>query len=722
MLSSKKLELVQERRKLPLAVLLVFLMLASTMLAIVEGISQQESPAPETALVTGGSLGMSLAQDISQTGQGTWEGGNDGGMTLGHEALSNIMWTDPGVGAGIIMDLSVLEFALPAYASLLEETQTGDHDNDGIDDLNDLDDDNDGIFDLLERFDGCYGTDPYDHDNDGILDVDDWDDDNDGILEGPIDYDALEAQGLDPRNVSTDRYLDASIEHPYANIGQIGSFYLADQNPMDHDNDGVTDEDSDGSGAGRYDEDDDNDGRIDQFTWPCDMDWDGIPDYFDTDDDGDGTPDENDVHPYDATQSGTMAVAAAASSTDELVYAAATTWTFNQYRDYSGGVDYVDWERNRVNGAGATASGFRAFGAQGTPSFTTIVDGDLDGDGSPNFLDPDNDNDGTPDSADTDDDNDGILDMVDPDSDNDGIPDACIEIDTNGDQISDYTGLRSGGVTSVILTAGGTNYANASNVPTSTSGAGSGMTVDIITNNTIVTSVSVNEEGFGYSVGDSVSITTGNSGATIITTATLMTTCVGRLTKTTTASTTGSTRTWAVQQNPITSETLPLAEQISRTTSTTTTLRTKTTRSLLMLPMMWRHGTAQLKPTPTQPARTFGVKHVALPFLNSTTGTAMASTIGMTLMTTTTASSTFWTSIGIVTSTTTTTSTSSTGRSIVTTDPTTSTPTWTAMGWKTALTGTTTTTAYPTSTTQTTEIAVLWTSTTPTPSAHPTTP
>lgn len=515
MLSSKKLELVQERRKLPLAVLLVFLMLASTMLAIVEGISQQESPAPETALVTGGSLGMSLAQDISQTGQGTWEGGNDGGMTLGHEALSNIMWTDPGVGAGIIMDLSVLEFALPAYASLLEETQTGDHDNDGIDDLNDLDDDNDGIFDLLERFDGCYGTDPYDHDNDGILDVDDWDDDNDGILEGPIDYDALEAQGLDPRNVSTDRYLNASIEHPYANIGQIGSFYLADQNPMDHDNDGVTDEDSDGSGAGRYDEDDDNDGRIDQFTWPCDMDWDGIPDYFDTDDDGDGTPDENDVHPYDATQSGTMAVAAAASSTDELVYAAATTWTFNQYRDYSGGVDYVDWERNRVNGAGATASGFRAFGAQGTPSFTTIVDGDLDGDGSPNFLDPDNDNDGTPDSADTDDDNDGILDMVDPDSDNDGIPDACIEIDTNGDQISDYTGLRSGGVTSVILTAGGTNYANASNVPTSTSGAGSGMTVDIITNNTIVTSVSVNKEGFGYSLGDSVSITTGNSGATI---------------------------------------------------------------------------------------------------------------------------------------------------------------------------------------------------------------
>ena len=41
------------------------------------------------------------------------------------------------------------------------------------------------------------------------------------------------------------------------------------------------------------------------------------------------------------------------------------------------------------------------------PAFTAMIDGDLDGDGIPNFVDPDNDNDGTPDSADTDDDNDG---------------------------------------------------------------------------------------------------------------------------------------------------------------------------------------------------------------------------------------------------------------------------------------------------------------------------
>ena len=42
-----------------------------------------------------------------------------------------------------------------------------------------------------------------------------------------------------------------------------------------------------------------------------------------------------------------------------------------------------------------------------------MIDGDLDGDGIPNFIDPDNDNDGSPDSSDTDDDNDGLLDMYD---------------------------------------------------------------------------------------------------------------------------------------------------------------------------------------------------------------------------------------------------------------------------------------------------------------------
>ena len=452
MLSKQYTQQIEERQRLSMAIIIVFLMLASSLLAMVQTVQDGDGTSQDTRLVQGGGLGMSPVQSTDQGGQGEWDGAHDASLDFAHEALLDMMWADPGVSAGVIVDLSVLEAAIPSYSSFLEETRAGDHDNDGINDLDDLDDDNDGIYDLLERFDGCYGTDPYDHDNDGILDVDDWDDDNDGILEGPIDYDALEAQGLDPRNVSTDRYLDPTTVHPWTG-GTVGNFYLADQNPMDHDNDGVTDEDSDGAGPGRYDEDDDNDGRIDQFTWPCDLDADGTPDYFDTDDDGDGVPDEEDAHPYDASIFTQM-------STTATLYDAARTWTFNEYRSFSGGVDYVDWERNRVNGAGATASGFfggldQAIGTvQGTPSFTQIIDGDLDGDGAPNFLDPDNDNDGTPDSADTDDDNDGILDMVDPDDDNDGIPDTCIQIDTNGDQTSDYTGLQNGGATSVSLTDG----------------------------------------------------------------------------------------------------------------------------------------------------------------------------------------------------------------------------------------------------------------------------
>ena len=432
MLSNTRNETIRRRQLLSMSLTIVFLMITSPLLSLVQPDSFEQS-SPDTIFVEGQLIGQAPAQSTDQGGQGGWSGYQESITPGGHPALSDIMWSDAGVSAGIILDISVLESVLPSYSTFLEESSKEDHDNDGVNDLADLDDDNDGIYDLLERFDGCYGTDPYDHDNDGTLDHLDWDDDNDGILEGPLDYVALEGLGLDPINVTTDRYLDASIVHPWT--GQpVGAFYLADQNPFDHDNDGVTDEDSDGSGAGRYDEDDDNDARIDQFKWPCDFDSDGTQDYFDDDDDGDGVSDVEDSHPYDSsittshTQAGNM-------------FESPRTWTFNEYRTYSGGVDYIAYEAARVAAAGThgVTSGFGAMGAEGTPAFTAIVDGDLDLDGIPNFLDPDNDNDGTPDSADNDDDNDGILDMSDPDDDNDGIPDVCTNVDINGDGLNDYT-------------------------------------------------------------------------------------------------------------------------------------------------------------------------------------------------------------------------------------------------------------------------------------------
>jgi hypothetical protein len=410
-------------------------MITSTWLAMVAELNNSDQL--NTKLVDGTPLSTSEAQSTDQGGQGEWNGGMSSqyGLEL-HDALWDMAWADPGVQYGYVADLSVLQLDT-GYGPLLEESKADDHDNDGIDDLNDLDDDNDGIYDLLERFDGCIGTDPYDHDNDGIEDSLDWDDDNDGILEGPIDYAALEGMGLDPRNVSMHRYVTSSTIHPLTGTS-VGAFYRADQLPFDHDNDGVPDEDSDGSGAGRYDEDDDNDGRIDQFRWPCDNDNDGAQDYFDNDDDNDGVNDWSDSAPYDSSISTQM-------STSGNMYDAYRAWSFNEYRTYSAGVNFVTAEANRVdaNDAFDWQGGDTGDGRTGTPAFTTIVDGDLDGDGIPNFIDPDNDNDDTPDSADTDDDNDGLLDMYDPDDDNDGIVDVCWNIDINEDGLNDYTGLNS---------------------------------------------------------------------------------------------------------------------------------------------------------------------------------------------------------------------------------------------------------------------------------------
>ena len=508
MLSNVQKETLQNRQKLSMSLTIVFLMLTSTLLAVVQDFSAEE-PTDTSGFQEGQRIGQSISQSTGQAGQGDWNGDQDPWYETSHPSITDLMWSDPGVMSGIITDLSAIEALAPSYSMFLEESNKDDHDNDGINDLADLDDDNDGIYDLLERFDGCYGTHPFDHDNDGIQDADDWDDDNDGILEGPLDIEALEALGLDPRNVSTDRRLDENIIHPWTGE-PVGAFYLADQNPMDHDNDGVTDEDSDGAGPGRYDEDDDNDARIDQFKWPCDLDNDGIQDYFDNDDDGDGVDDVSDAHPYDASI--TTSHTAAGN-----LYDPAVPWDFNSYRIYSGGVNFLNAELNRVNAANAPSVTPNA--PNGIPAFTTIVDGDLDGDLIPNFLDPDNDNDGTPDSADTDDDNDGILDMSDPDDDNDGIHDVCVNIDVNGDNKGDYNGLLNGEPTALdaATLAGGLGYVTATDVATSAQ-SGMGMTVDIVADAASggsVTSVTLNNPGYGYSTGTQITISGGNGGASI---------------------------------------------------------------------------------------------------------------------------------------------------------------------------------------------------------------
>ena len=489
---------VEQRKSRNSAIAMVVLMLLSSQMYSLQNFEKED---PEESVWGPVSQRTAYQQMNQASGPVAGEGESQpaAGFNYAQAHFTDPMFHDPASTYGWVSDPSALILD-PTYGFFLEETNTEDHDNDGIDDLNDLDDDNDGIADLIERFDGCYGTDPFDHDNDGILDEFDWDDDNDGILEGPIDY----TQGADPQNVSSDRYVVPTTVHPWTGT-PVGVGYRVDQNPMDHDNDGITDDDTDGNGPGSYDEDDDNDARIDQFKWPCDFDGDGLQDYFDLDDDNDGVEDLWDEHPWDAsrmsnitataplwsesglwlsgprtlvvqiTQTGYVPSALTINpgdtvqwnnidSTDHSVshenalfnellppgdsfsftfdspgshsYLDETNATntgtievvslgpvLGNYSSYVGGVDYVERE---------------AAIHPRNPSFTAIYDGDLDGDGIPNFIDPDNDNDGSADSVDTDDDNDGLLDMYDVDDDNDGIPDTCHQIDTNGDGNGDY--------------------------------------------------------------------------------------------------------------------------------------------------------------------------------------------------------------------------------------------------------------------------------------------
>ena len=393
------------------AISMAVLMLMSTQLLVLMGNDDEGSTQPNIDVVPKRTAYQQLNQHSGPT-QG--ENHNQPAATnpFQEPAFQDPFYYDPASLYGKVSDVSALTLD-PSYGFFLEETNTDDHDNDGIDDLNDLDDDNDGINDLIERFDGCYGTDPLDHDNDGVTDEFDWDDDNDGILEGPINY----SLGDNPWDDPTERFVDPITIHPWTG-DPVGDYYLVDQNPLDHDNDGITDEDIDGSGRGSYDEDDDNDGRIDQFYWPCDFDSDGLQDYFDLDDDGDGLNDIEDIHPW-RFDDPTIRI----DTAEGILWDEAQTLSWDDYKDYVGGLNYVLLE---------------SLNHPREQSFSTIIDGDLDGDGIPNFLDPDNDNDGAPDSTDTDDDNDGLADMYDVDDDNDGIPDTCHQIDTNNDGQGDY--------------------------------------------------------------------------------------------------------------------------------------------------------------------------------------------------------------------------------------------------------------------------------------------
>lgn len=69
-----------------------------------------------------------------------------------------------------------------------------------------------------------------------------------------------------------------------------------------------------------------------------------------------------------------------------------------------------------------------------------------------------------------------------------------------------------GGVSALI--SGGTGYTAASGVATTSSGSGTGLTVDTIVDGGVVTSFTVNAVGSGYIVGETITISGGTTNAT----------------------------------------------------------------------------------------------------------------------------------------------------------------------------------------------------------------
>ena len=76
----------------------------------------------------------------------------------------------------------------------------------------------------------------------------------------------------------------------------------------------------------------------------------------------------------------------------------------------------------------------------------------------------------------------------------------------------DASGDGKGGVSDLI--SGGTGYTAATGVATTSSGSGTGLTVDIVVSGGVVTSFTVNAVGSGYVVGETITIAGGTTNAT----------------------------------------------------------------------------------------------------------------------------------------------------------------------------------------------------------------
>jgi len=284
-----------------------------------------------------------------------------------------------------------------------DPNETTDTDGDGQGDNADTDLDNDGVLNSIDNCPSTPNANQLDTDGDGIGDVCDSDDDNDGFS----DADEITC-GTDP--------------------------LLASSKPLDTDGDGIpncidTDDDNDGYSdqdelgcdcsceeTGKSDTTYSNSDPLDATSVPLDTDADGVPDCFDTDDDGDGVLDTEDAFPLDKDE-----------------------WTDTDGDGIGNNAD-TDDDNDGQSDADEIACG-------SDPLLASSMSLDSDEDNIPDCVDTDDDNDGVIDTADafpldpaewTDTDLDGIGNNADLDDDNDGQSDFN-ELTCGSDPLDQYS-------------------------------------------------------------------------------------------------------------------------------------------------------------------------------------------------------------------------------------------------------------------------------------------
>jgi cysteine-rich repeat protein len=320
-----------------------------------------------------------------------------------------------------------------------------DSDDDGVPDYRDLDSDGDGISDVEESGNGAL-----DEDRDGRID-DKTDNDKNGLPDnldpgqgnGPatrrdtdedgtpdyLDPDS-DGDGIDDKTERLDTDGDGAPDIELrgdADGNGLDDALQGGDAALDTDEDGVPnyeDADDDGDGVATADELGDS-----EAAESSDIDGDGIPNYLDDDADGDSVPDGEEVDgDRDRNQDGIP---------DYL-----QPWVNNNDEDGDG---IVDWKERASSGDDLDTDG------DGIPD---VNDDDDDGDGVGTRVElgedqanpRDSDNDGTPDFHDTDDDGDGILTLLEnagsiADMDGDGIPN-YLDTDSDGDGYSDALETR----------------------------------------------------------------------------------------------------------------------------------------------------------------------------------------------------------------------------------------------------------------------------------------